>query len=69
MQFTNAGEQVNSTHGSFTGILTNGQVSLNFGGFLGYANTVTGTYDGTTLMLNLPATGGVLAHLLLCLPQ
>ena len=55
---TNGNEQISSTHGSFTGVLTNGQVSLNFGGFLGWSNTVTGTYDGTTLTLNLPTQDG-----------
>ncbi len=37
---SNGNSIVNSTHGSFTGTLSNDQVSLNFGGFLGYANTV-----------------------------
>ncbi len=59
LQSNNYGsEQVNSTHGSFTGVLTNGQVSLNFGGFLGWSYNVTGTYNGTTLMLNLPTKDG-----------
>ncbi len=59
LQSNNDGStQVKSTHGSFTGVLTNGQVSLIFGGFLGWSNTVTGTYDGTTLTLNLPTQNG-----------
>ncbi len=58
VQFTNGSEQVSSTHGSFTGTLTNGQVNLNFGGFLGFSSNITGTYDGTTLTLNFPTTNG-----------
>ena len=56
----NGNEQVNSTHGSFTGTLSNGQVSLDFGGFLGYTNNITGTYNGTTLILNIPRTTGTI---------
>ena len=56
----NNSEQVNSTHGSFTGTLINGQVNLNFGGFLGYTNNITGTYDGTTLILNIPTSAGTI---------
>ena len=55
---SNGNEQVSSTHSSFTGTLTNGQVNLNFGGFLGYSNNITGTYNGTTLTLNFPMTTG-----------
>src|SRR5260370_20384014 len=45
---TPGNEQVSSTHGSFTGTLTSNQVNLDFRGFLGYANNITDTYDGTT---------------------
>jgi hypothetical protein len=51
-------EQIKSVHGSFTGTLTNSQVALNFGGFLGWSNIITGTYDGTTLTLEMPTTAG-----------
>lgn len=58
VRITSGVEQVSSTHGSFTGTLTNGQVNLNFGEFLGFSSNITGTYDGTTLILNFPTTGG-----------
>ncbi len=50
-------EIVNSTHGSFTGTLSNDQVSLNFGGFLG-VSTITGTYSNNTLTLQIPTKDG-----------
>lgn len=59
----NGNQQVNSTHGSFTGTLSNGRVILNFGGFLGYSNNITGTYDGTTLTLDFPMTTGNIGSL------
>ncbi len=49
---------VTSTHGSFTGTLSNDQVNLNFGGFLGYMVNVTGTYSNNTLTLNIPTKDG-----------
>ena len=51
-------QDVTSTQGSFHGTLTSSQVSLDFGGFLGYSSIITGTYDGTTLNLNMPTTTG-----------
>jgi hypothetical protein len=60
---TPGNEQVSSTHGSFTGTLSSNQVNLDFGGFLGYANNITGTYDGTTLVLNFPTTSGTIGSL------
>jgi hypothetical protein len=58
IQTNNGSEQVNSTHGSFTGTLSNGQVSLSFSGYLGYSSIITGTYDGTNLTLSLPTSNG-----------
>jgi hypothetical protein len=55
---SNGNSIVNSTHSSFTGTLSNDQVSLNFGGFLGYANTITGTYSNNTLTLQFPTKNG-----------
>jgi len=55
---SNGNSIVNSTHGSFTGTLSNDQVSLNFGGFLGYSNTITGTYSNNTLTLQFPMKDG-----------
>src|SRR6266496_2276517 len=54
---SNGNSMVNSTHGSFTGTLSNDQVSLNFGGFLG-VSTVTGTYSNNTLTLQIPTKDG-----------
>lgn len=44
---------MNSTHSSFTGTLSNDQVSLNFGNY-----TVTGTYSNSTLTLQFPTKSG-----------
>ena len=55
---SNGNSIVNSTHGSFTGTHSNDQVSLNFGGFLGYSNTITGTYSNNTLTLHFPTKDG-----------
>lgn len=55
---SNGNTIVNSTHSSFSGTLSNDQVSLNFGGFLGYSNTITGTYSNNTLMLQFPTKDG-----------
>ena len=52
--------QVQQTHAAFTGTLTNSQISLNFGSFLGIPEIITGTFDGNTLTLALPEQNGQL---------
>lgn len=50
-------EQVHSYNEALTGTLSNGQISLSVSWF-GIATTFTGTYDGSTLILNVPDTNG-----------
>ncbi len=57
---TNSPTTYTSSQASFHGTLSGQSVSLDFGGFLGYS-IVTGTFDGNTLMLNMPAGSGELA--------
>jgi len=54
---TNDG-QVHSYNVALTGTLSNGQISLSASWFGLSISTVTGTYDGSTLILNFPDNNG-----------